>query len=506
MSYRYKKATKSQKGSRASELKKELSGSGPLEAARKKIVFDGYTNSAAFLGDDSPLLSAGTFERSFISNQPELLTTTYRVSWIAKRIIDMPAEDSTRKWYDLNTSMDDEDVQDLKRLEAKHSVQQELTNAIRWARLYGGSIAVMVVDDGQDDLSQPLDLDRLTFGCFHGLLVLDRSQGVDPSLELVSDIDDPDFGEPMYYTVDLDLQDMHRMRIHHSRVLKFIGRELPRMETQAENYWGASELEHIWDELQKRSATSANLAQLIFQANITTLKMGDFGEALALGTDAQKKNIMSAIEQENRFRTSFGLQLLSAGDQMENLSYSFSGLSDIYECFMMDMAGAAEIPATKLYGRSPQGFNANGESDLKNYAEMISGIQERMLRPALEKLLPVEAISCWGFCPDDMDITFDSIIAPSPAERADLIDKISQSVISAFSAHMISRKEAIEELKARGADLGIWAKLECDYIDEPETVQQEPEVLTPSSQAYHSDPDNTDHLDGLKGDTTTPPC
>ena len=77
--------------------------------------------------------------------------------------------------------------------------------------------------------------------------------------------------------------DVSFVRVHHSRVLRFIGRELPYMEMQRESFWGASELEHIWDELQKRSATSANIAQLVFQANITTLKMSDFGESLANG-------------------------------------------------------------------------------------------------------------------------------------------------------------------------------------------------------------------------------
>ena len=64
---------------------------------------------------------------------------------------------------------------------------------------------------------------------------------------------------------------------------------------------------------------------------------------------------------------------------------------------MMDMAGAAEIPATKLFGRSPQGMNSTGEADLRNNYDLIAQMQERMLRPALEKLLPVMAISCWGF-------------------------------------------------------------------------------------------------------------
>ena len=423
-------------------------------------ALDGYSNAAAFLGDDSPLISSGTFRRNGITANTELLTVTYRESWLAKRIIDMPSEDMTRAWYSLSTSLPSDDLHDLKQLEAKHSVKQEITNAIRWARLYGGSLAVMVLRGEEDELDSPLDRDLLLPGCFQGLLVLDRAQGITPSIELVSDLDDPDFGLPEYYTVDLETEDMHSVRIHHSRLLRFIGRELPRMEAIAESYWGASELEHIWEELQKRSATSANIAQLVFQANVTTLKMGRFGEHMAYGTEHQQQGIMHAIEQENRMRTSYGLQLLSAEDSMETHSYSFGGLSEIYESFMMDMAGAAEIPATKLFGRSPQGLNATGEADLRNYYDMIAQMQERNLRPALEKLLPVMAISCWGYVPDDMEIVFEPVMTTSPTERAELAQQMSADVISAFQAGLLSREEAREELKARGEDLGVYGKIE----------------------------------------------
>ena len=423
-------------------------------------ALDGYSNAAAFLGEDSTLISAGTFIRTGLTSQPELLTTTYRVSWLAKRIIDMPSEDMTRAWYSLSTSLPEEDLHDLSRLEAKHSVKQEITNAIRWGRLYGGAIALMVIRGEEDRLDQPLDMDLLLPECFQGLLVLDRAQGIEPSLELVSDLDDPDFGLPMFYTVNLETEGISAVRIHHSRVLRFIGRELPHTETVAENYWGASELEHIWEELQKRSAASANIAQLIFQANITTLKMGDLGEHVAFGNDELKATLMQALANENRLRTSYGLQVMSADDSLENHSYSFAGLSDIYESFMMDMAGAAEIPATKLFGRSPQGLNATGEADLRNYSDMIAQMQERHLRPALEKLLPVMAISCWGYVPDDLEIVFEPVLSTSPAERAELVEKLSGDVISAFQVGLISREEAREELKARGEDLGVYAKIE----------------------------------------------
>ena len=445
---------------------------------------DGYANAAAFLGDDSEVLSAGTFNRSNLTADTELLTTAYRESWLVKRIIDMPCEDMTRAWFTLSTGMRSEAIHELNRLEARHSVKQEITNALRWARLYGGSLALMVIRGEEDSLDQPLDQDLLLPDCFQGLLVLDRAQGIEPGAELVTDLDDPDFGLPAYYTAELNLDSGDRganpavagasspaayrgprsIRIHHSRVLRFVGRELPQREMERENFWGASELEHIWEELQKRSAASANIAQLIFQANITTLKMSDFGEMMAVGTVEQKRQVLDTIRQENRFRTSFGLQMLSAGDTLENHSYSFAGLSEIYESFMMDMAGAAEIPATKLFGRSPQGMNATGESDLRNYYEMIAQLQERMLRPALEKLLPVMAISCWGYAPEDMEIVFQPVMTTSAMDRAELAAKLSESVISAFQAGLITREEAVDELAGRGVGLGVWTKIGADAV------------------------------------------
>ena len=177
------------------------------EAERKKLAkaeaesillmaLDGYANHAAFIGESSPLMTAGTFIRSDLTSDTELLTTAYRESWLAKRIIDMPSEDMTRSWYSLSTSLAEEKLRKMKRLEAKHSVKQELTNAIRWARLYGGSLALMVIRGQENRLDQPLDLDMLLPNCFQGLLVLDRTQGIEPSRELVSDLDDPDYGLP----------------------------------------------------------------------------------------------------------------------------------------------------------------------------------------------------------------------------------------------------------------------------------------------------------------------
>ena len=422
-------------------------------------VCDGYSNIRAYLGADSPLISSGTFVRSGLAERHELLTTAYRENWLTRRIIDMPSEDITRNWYKLNTSMPAEKVEQLRKLEAKHNIKQEITDAIRWARLYGGSIAYMVTRGGLKP-DMPLIPAIVFKDDFQGLLVMDRSM-VTPSIELETNINDPDYGLPKWYGFDVQKADgsTEHIEAHHSRILRFTGRELPPSEIVRENYWGAPEMEHIWDELMKRSSTSDNIAQLVFQANITTLKMGDLGADLALGSERTRANVIQAIENENRLRTSYGLQVISSDDSIDNHPYNFAGLAEIYEAFMMDMAGASGIPATKLFGRSPEGMNATGESDLRNYADMIAQEQERMLRPALEKLLPILALSCWNDDPEDMEIIFEPVMTMSPAERSKLSREMGEEIRSLLECGLITKEEARAELKERGRPLGSWGKI-----------------------------------------------
>ena len=113
---------------------------------------------------------------------------------------------------------------------------------------------------------------------------------------------------------------------------------------------------------------------------------------------------------------------------------------------MMDMAGAAGIPATRLFGRSPDGMNATGESDMKNYYEMIDQLRERLLRPALERLIPVMAMSLWGFRPGKMEIVFPSLMTAAPLEEAEIRAKNADTLLKALAAGLLTPQETRKRL------------------------------------------------------------
>lgn len=440
---------------------------------------DSYSNPGANLGAGQPnLMNLSEYPLTRITKDYYLMTSLYRNDWICKRIIDTPAEDMTRAWIKFVSQIDPDAVKKLEKVIRKMHVKERILNALKWARLYGGSGAVIMIKGQEDMMDQPLDLDTVMPGSFCGLIVLDRWEGITPDIELVTDMDDPDFGRPKYYYIG-GQQFGGNMRVHYSRILPFIGRELPSVEEQAEMFWGASEMEHVFEELNKRNTSSANIAQLLFQANIRILKVGDLAEQLSTMDPEALTEIYEVARAQNELMSSFGIQFLDKDDNFETHQYTFAGISEVYKAFMSDIAGAAEIPATKLFGRSPEGMNSTGESDLTNYYDGIVAKQEAVLRPALEKLLPIICVSTFGAMPDDIDFEFNSVRSSSEAERANLAKNIVDSVLAVFNADVIDKPTAMEELRKSSSYTGLFTSITDEQID---AAKQEMEMQAQQEQ------------------------
>jgi len=158
------------------------------------------------------------------------------------------------------------------------------------------------------------------------------------------------------------------------------------------------------------------------------------------------------------------MQLINRGDEIRNFQYNFAGLKDIYDSMCLDLSGAAHIPATKLFGRSPAGMNATGESDLKNYYDYVDGLRESKLRPVLERLLPVLLMSAWGEVPADVDIQFPPLWTPTAREVADIAKAKTETVINAFQAGLMDRSEAMQELKKLSDEIGLFESIAEESI------------------------------------------
>lgn len=428
-------------------------------------ALDAFSNVLARLGAGTPNLLEGTeYSLQRMSRDFNTLNALYRESWIVRRIIDVIPADMLKNWITITSGLDPDVEKRLSLTLRRTQLIDKIKRGMQWGRLYGGALGVMLVKHQGYDLSQPLQLDWIMPGDFAGLLIFDRWNGVNPSSELIEDISDPDYGFPKYYTVT-DPAGGGSVKIHHSRVVRFTGNELPFWEEIAEMQWGASVVESIFDELRKRDNVSWNIAQLTFMANIRVLKMQDLGQLLAATDNESQAELLRTLEAQNMLLNNMGMQVMDAADGLETHQYTFGGLADCYQQFIMDISGAAEIPVTRLFGRSPSGLNATGESDLQNYYDMIAEKQESYLRPILNKVLPPFIISTLGSLPDDFDFEFDPVAEPTDKERADLAKCGTDNVVTAYNAGLISQRTALKELKQQSERTGVWTNITDEDIE-----------------------------------------
>lgn len=444
-------------------------------AVRQQRTNDSFQNPMTRSGVFMPnALEATEYTLTRFTRNWQTINALYRSHWIVRRIIDVIPEDMIKNGYHILTQLSPDQIKKIVRCDRTTRTSRRILEGLKWGRLYGGAGALIMIEGHENQLDQPLDYDMIMPGSYKGLLVLDRWSGVTPEDKLVSDISDPEFGMPEYYTVSSDALTVG-IRVHHSRIIRFMGRPLPYLEQLAETYWGASELEHVIDELKKRDNVSWNIAMLTFMANLRVMKMDGMGQLLATGNEQAQMQLYNTIQGMNAMMNNNSLQVLGENDSYETHQYTFGGIGETYDRFMMDVAGAAETPVTKLFGRSPAGMNATGESDMQNYYDTIEEKQEADLRPVYDKILPIMFISTLGGIPDDWDYEFNPVRRPRDDEMADLASKNTDSVTKAFQAGMVSQRTALKELRQQAEMTGMWSNITDEDIEKADDSVMQPD-------------------------------
>ena len=201
-----------------------------------------------------------------------------------------------------------------------------------------------------------------------------------------------------------------------------------------------------------------------FRANTDTMEVENLNQLFSLTSSEQQRRFWNTMQAQSVMKSNFGMQLVNKGDQITNTQYSFAGLPEVYDSMCLDLAGAARIPVTKLFGRSPAGMNATGESDPRNYYDYVDTLRESKLRPILEKLLPILCFSLWGSVPDGIEINFPTLWTPTAMEIADIALKKAQAIRDTFQAGLFRADTAQRELKALAEETGMFGAITDDEI------------------------------------------
>lgn len=371
------------------------------------------------------------------------LAEKYQYNGLFSKIIDRPAEEALKHGIEYNIS--DQTLADflddaLDRLDW----EEKATTAIRWARLFGGAVIVMLLDDGRG-LEEPVNWQDIR--SVEELRVYERAiVQPDPNCYLT--------GKAEYFDISSTYGGF--FRVHRSRCLVFKNGSLPEYAApQQYFYWGLPEYVRIRRDLSIALHTHQSAANMIDKSVQPVYKQRGLQSTLA-GPDGDDQ----VLKRLQVLDASRGM-LNSVAVDMDGEDYSFqtfqlSGASEILESTYSLLSAVTCIPQTILFGRSPSGENATGESDLENYYNFVEGIQKRMLKKNIRTLLKavVQAGVYDGSIAEPQTIkpTFKPLWSLSEAEQATVeLSKAQRAQATAQTAQLYIDMQVLQPDEVRRA-------------------------------------------------------
>lgn len=407
-------------------------------------VGDGFVNFMSGVGTRADKRSANDY---FLGAPTTLASasTAFRASWLNRKAIAAICDDMTREWvsYRWKGSDDDENnARKLREAEDDLEVQGRVNEALTWASLYGGCVIIPIVA-GTGAMDAPIDLESIAEGSLKRLVVKDRWQ-VSHSGEIERDMENENYGLPdMYVVADTGL------RVHPSRVIRFNGAKLPYISWLQNGMWDDSDLYSLGESVKDYEGSRASVASMIPEAKVDIYKAKGLAQALST-KDGQ-------LKAEERFAAGQALKSILHAvlvdldrEEYDQKELSFSGLEGLMMRLQIDVCGAIDMPATRLFGQSPAGLTATGESDTRNYYDNLKARQEKRLRRPLTRLMQIVVRSTFGFMPENFAMTFNPLWQTSRAERAQAELEDAQRDKIYLEAGVLSEGAVARDLQERG--------------------------------------------------------
>lgn len=422
-----------------------------MQDNEKEQRADGYKNLMNKYGTKDDVSE----QYRFVSEAPVTdveLTLNYEENGLFSKIIDIPADDAVSSGFEygvndvdletfINDSLDELDF------------EEKASTAIKWSRLYGGALMVMIIDDG-GDIENPVDWDNIRG--IDELLVFERPL-ITPDYNSIYNHNPKDrkwskFGMPEFY----DISPIYGspFRVHESRCLLFKNGTLPQSSSRTEyRFFGMPEYTRIHKSLQETVTSHGNGVKLLDRAVQAIYKMNDLANLLE--TDEGEDIVLRRLRIIDMAKGIINSIAIDAkGEDYDYKTVTFSGVKDIIDSTCNMLSAVTNIPQTKLFGRSPAGENSTGESDMENYYTFVGKIQKLNLKKNLGTLIDIILLvgkykGEFESIPD-YTLKFKPLWNLSEAEQANVEQtKASTELIKAQTAQIYVDMQALDSSEVR---------------------------------------------------------
>jgi phage-related protein (TIGR01555 family) len=393
--------------------KTSLLKSGAIISDKNLERGDGWGNILTGLGTGNDKKMAAFLQYQRLSEAD--VETLYAQDDMAARVVDLLPNHALRKWIKFQGLEEDIELQIQEKLQQLR-LKQNVNQLLKWGKLYGGA-GMMIGTTDLKSIDKPYVAesvkDVVSFTLMTRYELFPDEIQYDPLAK--------NFGYPEMYRLALrgDTK-INGQEIHHSRIVRCDGVELPRRLHIQNQYWGDSILSRLWQLIRDFSNTHSAVASVMQDFRVGIFKMKNLAEMVAMGQDGAIQRRLALVDAAKSVVRSVVID--AENEDFRQESGQLSGIKDLVEAVNDRFVAATGIPITVLLGRSPVGMGQSGNHEENNWYDMVSAYQEDEVRPILKKLIESVLLSknspTGGKIPEGFGFTFNPLWQLDESEKA----------------------------------------------------------------------------------------
>ena len=316
--------------------------------------------------------------------------------------VELRADEMTRRWIEYNYTgeamSDDEAAAEIEAEMTRFHIDRLFREAAQMCGFFGGCLAYIDVGDiSGEDLKLPLGSDEDTFrpGSIKGFKLVEPVY-IAPGRYSCWNPIDRDYFVPQSWLIN-------GREVHASRFLYFCEDKPPTLLLPQYNFFGIPLSQTVVESVRHFDKCASAAARLLQKFSCTVFAT-DMQE---LFTGGMGTNIKRRIAYFAKNRDNDGVMTIDKeSESIDDVSTPIGGVTDIVRQQMEIVAAMFGEPAVKLWGISPGGFNATGESDMKSHYDHIHAVQERIFRDPLEYVLRLLQLNKKGAVDEALSFEF----------------------------------------------------------------------------------------------------
>lgn len=424
----------------------------------------------------------------------EDLERLYVQSWICRRIVDLVADTITSRPLSIKMGTEDTELKDaFDEVLKEMRVMPLLNEGLKLQRLYGGSILLLNIDDGQPP-DQPVNLKRIR--AIRNIYPLDLTQISPQPTSGYFNLSDPDFyivtttqystttdkipsprpGEPATPTGPSTLTSANSITVHKSRILRIDGDYLPWRLRQRNRGWGVSILQTIWDSYQRWEIGMRGVSNMLGDFDMFVQRIRGLGEMIRQG---REKDIRARFEANLMAKSIYrGMVVDAEAEDVNWVSRPLTGADSLLERLMTDIAGACGMPQTLLFGESPGGLGRDGRYEERTFCTKCESWRKMSLDNPINTLFRYMLLSkegpTGGYEPDDWEVEWPSLFTLTDDEKLQQ-RSIQSQLDTTYNQLGVISKEEIRSNRFGGPEFSIETVLDpsADPTDPNYQIQQQ---------------------------------